>query len=133
MKHEALLTEVLAALREGRPAKVLGPRRTVVNAHPPGTARYPLDSHGNWDTRRGCTFVGRPPGEPRSWDYTLGQDDEYAQDLAAWKSLCARVRPWATKDGEEVVYFDTEPEAAAYADDVARKAGYVLVDNPEEP
>jgi hypothetical protein len=140
----AVLHEVELALHEQRLPKILGPRRPVRNATPAGTARFPLDPVGSWDTRRAKTFAGRAPREPLRSDFLCeeGRDvdaddepevDEEAYTAAhdAWVVEAARVKAWATCDESDVVYFDTEPEAAAFADERARAAGYVLLDEKE--
>lgn len=145
---EALLRELRQALIQGRGVKILGPRQPVKNAFPAGTARFPLDSCGDWDRQRAKTFVGRMPREPDPTDFIFADmpaedEDDYApwdeeaydEAHAAWEQECARVRPWATEKkaggSGDLVYFATEAEAAAYADNVARKAGYILVDDTQ--
>jgi len=76
------------------------------------------------------------PAEPDIGGYSLGDDEEYAKDLAAWRSECAAMRPWSIylytpgphpSDVTSLhLYADTPEEAMALADAKLQEAGVLL-------
>lgn len=132
MQGVALAAEVAALVLDapGGRVRVLGPRESREPSG--GTHRPLLAPQVSWHTHDGAVYPGRMPDRPQAYEFQMGDDEEYAEAVAAWEAECARVKPWASRlirDVDALLdYFDTQAEAEAAADARLRAEGWLLLD-----
>lgn len=73
--------------------------------------------------------------KPSPGDFTMFQDEEYNEAMAAYKAAVAvrADREWVYRiNGEGTKYASTKEEAVTLADEVLKERGYLLLDSLDE-